>query len=178
MRHRLQRYDGAHSDTGQVQVERMPIARSVVDLWVGVVCARCHCTTVDAVERLLTRCCNTCDHCGAEGRISGGDRRALQRQLYDRDQAVLDHRDTLASRAFLARHVPRGDQGLFDTIEVVTGLRYWPCPRCTGVDTHGRPVGRRPRAEYDCWRCGWSHYDQGPPCVAVIDGDRFVRGDA
>lgn len=187
MRHRLQRYDGAHPDTGQVQVERVRIAPDVWDLWVGVVCGRCGATTAEVVARILRGdavvgltlrgAYVTCDHCGAEGRINGRDRRALQRTRYDRDAAALDRRDVLEARAFLARHVPRGDQGLFDTIEVVTGLRYWSCPRCTGVDAHGRPVGRRPRAEYDCWRCGWSHYDAGM-FVAHIDGDRFVRGSA
>lgn len=178
MRHRLQRHDGAHPDTDQVQVERVRIGVDVYDLWVGVVCGRCEATTAEVVERILGGVRVRCDHCGEVGVVPGRDRRALQRRLYDRDAAALDRRDVLAARQFLARHVPRGDQGFFDTIEVVTGLRYWTCPRCAGVDTRGRTVGRRPRAEYDCWRCGWSHYDQGPPFVAVIDGDRLARGDA
>ena len=111
-----------------------------------------------------------CPSCRVVGHLGRADRHQLARQLYDRD-ATLDHTDVLESRVRI-RPVLNQAPG-FAMVRVLDGSRAWACPRCTATDSRGRLLGRRPWAEYQCWRCGWSHYDAGPPFVAVLDEARL-----
>ncbi len=83
--------------------------------------------------------------------------RAEQSNAFDRNAHIPP--DVLAERVFRLRPFAR------------FARPFWTCPKCNGTDTRGRATGRRPRHEHTCWRCGWSHYDNGPPFVAVVDLD-------